>query len=100
MKRISTIFSIIYFIWTTAMLILILKGKVTFGHGLGDFFYLILLLILLIVFAYLFFLNMKKKISLPIIISFIQVVIIVLFMLKMTVWRGIEYPWNGSVFFE
>ena len=82
------------------MLSLILIGKITFGQGLGDFYYLILLLLLLIVFVYIFLKNSKKKRSLPLFVSIIQFLIIALFILKITIWRGIEYPWNGFIFYE
>jgi uncharacterized membrane protein YfcA len=100
MKQFSNIFCFLYLIWNIGILVGIFGGKVTFGQGIGDFFYLVILIILLIVFAYYFFLDIKKKKSLPTLIFLFQVIVITLFTLKMTIWRGIEYPWNGSVFFE
>lgn len=82
------------------MLVLIFSGKIVFGQGMGDLFYLILLIILQIIFGYIFFLNIKKKVTFPIIMAILLIVCVLLFTLKMTVYRGIEYPWNGSLFFE
>ena len=100
MKRFSSTFCFLYFIWTIAILTGIFNGKITFGQGIGDFFYLVLLIILQIAFAYYFFINNKKENNLPTFIFLFQVIVIILFTLKMTIWRGIEYPWNGSIFFE
>ena len=41
MKRILNLCSVLFLIWTISILILIFTGKVTFGQGLGDLFYLI-----------------------------------------------------------
>lgn len=100
MKRISKILNLIYLVWTIVILTLIFCGKVTFGQGIGDFFYLVILIVSQIVFGYLFFKSLRNKIDLSIVIPVLQIIIVLLFTLKMTIWRGIEYPWNGNVFFE
>jgi hypothetical protein len=100
MKRILNFCSVLYLIWTISTLILIFSGKVTFGHGLGDLFYLILLTILLIFFGYLFYLNIKWRKKIQVVISLLLIIIVILFTLKMTIWRGIEYPWNGNILFQ
>jgi hypothetical protein len=100
MKRILNFCSVLYLIWTISTLILIFSGKVTFGHGLGDLFYLILLTILQIFFGYLFYLNIKWRKKIQVVISLLLIIIVILFTLKMTIWRGIEYPWNGNILFQ
>jgi hypothetical protein len=100
MKRILNFCSILYLIWTISILILIFSGKATFGQGLGDLLYLILLTILQIFFCYLFYLNIKGRINFPLVISLLLIIIVILFTLKMTIWRGIEYPWNGNILFQ
>jgi len=100
MKRILNLCIVLYLLWTFSILILIFSGKVTFGQGLGDLFYLVLLIIMQIFFGYLFYLNIKGKINFPLVISLLLIIILILFTLKMTIWRGIEYPWNGNVFYE
>jgi hypothetical protein len=100
MKRILNFCSVLYLIWTISILILIFGGKVTFGQGVGDLFYLILLTILQISFGYLFYLNIKGRINFPLVISLLLIIIVILFTLKMTIWRGIEYPWNGDILFQ
>ncbi len=100
MRKVLNICSVLYFIWTSIILTLIFNGKIVFGQGIGDMFYVILLVILQIIFGYIFFLNIKKKVTLPLIVTILLIVCVLLFTLKMTIYRGIEYPWNGSVFFE
>lgn len=100
MKRILNLCSVLYLIWTFSIFILIFSGKVTFGQGLGDLFYLVLLTIMQIFFGYLFYLNFKGRINFPLVISLLLIIILILFTLKMTIWRGIEYPWNGNIFYE
>jgi hypothetical protein len=100
MKRILNFCNILYLIWTISILILIFNGKVTFGQGLGDLFYLILVIILQIFFGYLFYLNIKGRMNFPLIISLLLIIIVTLFTLKMTIWRGIEYSWNGNILFK
>ena len=101
MNKIQNVFSILFLVWILSMLTLILCGKVTFGHGIGDLLYLFLLVIFLIVFLFFFFSNLKRKIKMPILISFLTfLIIMLLFTLKMTIWRGVEYPWNGQIFYK
>jgi hypothetical protein len=100
MKRILNFCSVLYLIWTISILVLIFSGKVTFGQGLGDLFYLVLLVILQIFFGYIFYLNIKERMNFPLIISLLLIILLTLFTLKMTIWRGIEYPWNGNIFYE
>lgn len=82
------------------MLFLIFRGKVTFGQGIGDLFYLLLLVIFEISYLVIIYKNFKTKISPLLIYSIVAITIIILFTLKMTFYRGIEYPWNGKIFFE
>lgn len=100
MKRILNLCNVLYLIWTISILILIFCGKAVFGQGLGDLFYLILIIILQIVFGYVFYLNYTEKINFPILMIILLILIPILFTLKMTIWRGSEYPWNGIFFFE
>lgn len=100
MKRILNIGSILHFVWTLIMLIFIFSGKIVFGQGMGDMGYVVLLVILQTIFGYVFFLNIRSKIGFPLLMTILLVVCVLLFTLKMTIYRGLEYPWNGNVFFE
>jgi hypothetical protein len=99
MNRILNCLSVLYLIWTIFIITLLLSGKITFGQGIGDFFYLILISVLFIVFGFVSFLNYKGKIKFPNLLSILAIIILILFTLKMTIWRGIEYPWNGKIFY-
>ena len=102
MRRVFNTSSVLYFIWSLTILSFIFGGKIVFGQGIGDMFYLILLLVLQIIFGYVFFLNIKNKVALPKIklVTILLIVFVLLFTLKMTIYRGMEYPWNGNFFFE
>lgn len=75
-------------------------GKITFGQGLGDMFYVILLMSLMIFYAVVLYKNIQGRINQQIILSVVSILFIILFTLKMTIYRGIEYPWNGNIFFQ
>jgi len=94
-------------IWTVLLSIIVYfnsKGKIHFGLGLGDVFISILIVVvILIVVAFTLFkfkggiddyLNIKGQI-----IYFLAFFFLVFIILKMTIFRGIESPWNGQIFF-
>ena len=99
----------IAFNWTVFLLyvalsVLILNGKVTFGHGLGDLFYLIIValagliqLIINLTFAHPKKEEFKKKNAT---VGVVFLIILFLFGLKFTFGRGPEMKWNGKVFVE
>lgn len=100
MRRFLNFLGITFIIWTTLILLLIFQGKVTFGHGLGDLFYVMFLVIVAFLYIIIIYKNLKKKINPLLIYSIAPIIIIILFTLKMTIYRGIEYPWNGKIFFN
>lgn len=87
--------------WTAAVIILSFGGKLAFGNGLGD------LAILMIVAAFWFlatvfrFAIMRDRQSKPLSVTFtIAVLLFIAYMsLQLTLWRGVEHPWNGQIFF-
>lgn len=71
---------------------------IAFGWGLGDLLwygimYLLLIMHLILTLRYRNQDNNLKKIA---IVFFI---LIILICLKATIWRGVEYPWNGKIFY-
>lgn len=70
-----------------------LLGFTTYGHGLGDIYYIIsyILIILLIGCIYIF----TKKLKLTLLLYLILIIAI---LLKATIYRGSEYIWNGNLF--
>lgn len=97
MKSIIIIFYVISFL----IVIGVYKMGMTFGHGLGD---AILLLFLIALNGFVFLLHFIKKRFFPksffLSVSIILVVIltIIYYLLRLTIWRGGEQPWNGELF--
>jgi energy-coupling factor transporter transmembrane protein EcfT len=94
-NKISYFFFLIFFIMIT---ICTLSGYFTFGHGLGDIFYLILGFIITVLLTIFFIISIRKSKNLSLTFSIIILLTILLFILKLTVLRGPEYPWNGKLF--
>lgn len=88
-----------FVLWVTLLTCLDVIGVVTFGHGLGDIFFLLALIVwLLITIIYWVkrrILPSRKAVAVVVLMA---VLTIVLSTLKMTVFRGPEYPWNGQLF--
>ncbi|MCH2231835.1 MAG: hypothetical protein MK105_15985 [Crocinitomicaceae bacterium] len=94
MKKAIIIIPIVLF---SILTILSVMGRIRFGHGLGDMIYhpLIYLGILLSLINFAIFRNKQSNVvylSTAILTSFF-----VLIFLKMTLWRGPEYSWNGDI---
>ena len=100
MKQISRIAFFSYILWVSFVVFLNFKGDIAFGHGLGDLYYLIFI-IFLTVLSLIFYVRIKKNFdNKKMIYLFIVylIVIVVSFCLKLTLFRGGEYPWDGKVF--
>lgn len=101
MKKISRIIFFIYLLWVLLVVFLNFRGDITFGHGLGDLYYLIILIFFtaLSVFFYLRIArggySSKQTIYL---FAIYLLIVIVFYCLKLTFLRGAEYPWNGKLF--
>jgi hypothetical protein len=102
MKYILNVIFYCYLVLTVCIVVLNLKAKITFGRGLGDVFYLIELIVISIIMAVAFF-KVKKhtenKFAVMLMCS-IMLLTIIFFLLKLTIWRGAEYIWNGNIFLE
>lgn len=91
---------IFHIIWSVAIIILNLNGNITFGHGIGDFVYSFLVFLFVLLFYFIYYQivrNRKEKIWI-ITYSIIVVLEVLLVILKLTIYRGAEYPWNGKIF--
>ena len=92
-----------FVIWLLAVSILNLIGSITFGHGLGDLYYLACLIILSIILFSYYHGVLRKRTSMNwgifIYIGIVSAVTI-FSVLKLTIWRGPEFPWNGRLFLE
>jgi hypothetical protein len=71
---------------------------IAFGWGLGDLLwygimYLLLIIHLILTLRYR---NQDNHLKIIAIVFFILIIFICL---KATIWRGVEYPWNGKIFY-
>jgi hypothetical protein len=101
MKNTGRIAFLFYNIWFLLVIFLNLKGDITFGHGLGDLYYLLMLVVLTILSLIFYLKDIKKNTSntyLFCLFVILLIVVIVSFSLKLTLLRGPEYPWNGNFF--
>lgn len=80
----------------------ILKGFITFGFGLGDLYYLGSLILILILNIYLLFTKKKGEQRSDVFKnSYIIFLFLLMFflLLRLTYFRGSEYPWNGHLLY-
>jgi len=87
----------IFILWGVLVAVLNLNGNITFGHGLGDVYYLLLLLFFEILVSIITFKipkNSNKQTTAILFLLFV-LAIIISFTLKLTIFRGPEYPWDG-----
>lgn len=73
-------------------------GRMRFGYGLGDVFYYIVLWLATIFYIAIYIIirtdNSESSYFFPPIFTIVAVFLI----LKMSIWRGSESPWNGDIF--
>ncbi|RYE57830.1 MAG: hypothetical protein EOP48_04930 [Sphingobacteriales bacterium] len=80
---------------------LAIAGKVVFGYGLGDIIYCIFLWMTTIAFAITYFhFSRKKTIKTHLITTIIFAFILLFLIYSMTWGRGVEYRWNGNLFYS
>lgn len=89
-----------YLVIIVLIVILVMNANMTFGHGMGDIYYLGFILFIGIIASLIWFIILKKnfsKIANAIFYCFL-VVELILIIIKLTILRGAEYPWNGNLF--
>ena len=89
-------------VFFSVMVLGILTGFLTFGNGLGDLYYLISIIFILIINSYLLLTkkNGEQRSNFFKINYLVSVLIILIFfLLRLTYFRGSEYPWNGSLLY-
>lgn len=74
----------------------VVTGALTFGHGLGDMYYLIGVGLAFILISIMKFADKSNIAGLFIVIAIILISVSV--GLKLTIWRGVEYSWDGHIF--
>ncbi|PUZ24222.1 hypothetical protein GA0116948_107198 [Chitinophaga costaii] len=90
-------FSVLFWVFIFYILLIIvsnLVGLVTFGRGLGDIYFLIWIIVSVILSICLkFFVN--KFDAFVVVVGMLLSIFITL---EISIWRGIEYKWNGHIF--
>ena len=92
-----------YFVLTLQIVICSLGTfykHISFGAGLGDimFYALIYLLLLLQIVLTLILRKKNKTVFRTLTLIFFSTTVLIV--LKATIWRGNEYPWNGHLFYK
>jgi len=99
MKQVVNIWHIIFVLWALLLLGLNLNGNISFGHWLGDIYYLIFLVLFVSIMMLIGIKSFKKMSALGQVVFLIfQLGGIALFMLQLTIFRGPEFSWNGRLF--
>lgn len=100
MKKLSIISYYTFIICALLIISGVLSGKISFGHGLGDLYYILYLAIALIIITILFIAAKRDSNNSP--LSFILLLSIIgslaFFFAKLSYFRGTEYPWNVNLF--
>ena len=93
------IFYYLFLLWVVLLIVFNINATITFGHGLGDIYYLLLLFFITISISLVRVRQLKKGNKTGMVILLMSfVIVIIFFMLKLTLYRGPEYPWNGRLF--
>ena len=100
MDRMSKIVYWVFVLWAVIIILLNLNANIAFGYGLGDVYYLLSLVFFLIVISVINFkvLRGKENHLANIFLLLFIFVIVIAFTLKLTIYRGSEYFWNGKLF--
>lgn len=73
-------------------------GKITFGYGIGDLFYLVFIIGSSGILSFFFLVNRFSSFRVAVLVVMISLVIFTV--LKLSIYRGREYSWNGNFFLE
>ena len=91
---------IILFIQSVICLLGTFYKHIAFGWGLGDILWYGLMYLLLFTHLVLSIKGKKKTKSYFQILTTIFLVTTIFICLQATIWRDVEYPWNGKIFYD
>lgn len=77
------------------MITMNLSGYITYGKGLGDFYYLGMFIFCIGFIGIIHIIIKKYWITI-----ILMIVLLIYNILLLTIYRGSEYPWNGKLFRE
>lgn len=98
MLSLSKALYLFYAAFTGLFIFLNLGGKITFGYGLGDLYMLFFFMIVFVIISVIRTkLRLRNNILNVVLITLIGLSVL-FFVLKITLFRGNEYPWNGRLF--
>jgi hypothetical protein len=80
------------------LIVLTANDRVTYGHGLGDLFYLIGLVMIVLIQSIALLRVSNKKFQLG--IGVFTILLYSTFIYKLSIGRGIESPWNGQIIMD
>lgn len=76
---------------------IIFRGRMFFGHGLGDVAYFLFLYVCTFVYGLIFLFLRNSESILVLIIGLFFLLIGIYLFLKLSIWRGHEYKWDGYI---
>lgn len=97
-KKVNQIFALVILCLLITLCFISWFGRVTFGHGLGDLFYIWFLFGLTTIHLLSFLIN-RNSFKYLVVTNIIVSSLTVYFMLKATIFRGPEYSWKGDFFY-
>jgi hypothetical protein len=99
LNRLVLISYSLFLILSITIVVFNFRGDISFGYGLGDLRSLLILAVLNLVVIPLYLIVRRKSTGREIRYWFIigLVIIMVIACLKISVFRGPEFPWNGSI---
>jgi hypothetical protein len=102
MNKVFDICFLIYIVWTLTVFVLDFKGYIAFGHGMGDIFDLIIIFLVAIFLSIIYIKGIRKlkKTLWGLIFMGVLLVDVIVVILMHTIFRGPEFPWNGTLFLD
>ena len=101
--KILTLLYVIYFLTGLMTIIGVFTEYLSFGHGLGDLGMLIISLAVSIASGFMLYFRktfVKNNVSLDLLVLIIISLVVFYLLLSLSIWRGSELPWNGSLFLD
>ena len=92
-----------YIILTSFVILLLLSviGFLSFGYGVGDIVFVLILFLSTVSYLFCVRYTIKKNQIVQLRnLSILFLIILLSIIFKATVGRGIEYPWNGKIFYR
>lgn len=73
---------------------------IAFGWGLGDMLWYGLMYLLFVIHFIFTIISRKRTVRRFQVMTLIFLITTIFICLQATIWRGVEYPWNGKLFYD